>query len=120
MAALEAERAQLIAMTTTVSVRAAVVIAISCARSVSSAAMAWLPGTISMASTALKALDPGAKTLTPTATAMTATVAITAAGRTMPKRRIRPRLRRLLRAPVRCRDKVILSSGHACEVPAAV
>jgi hypothetical protein len=31
----------------------------------------------------------------------------------MPKRRIRPRLRRLLRAPVRCRDKTILSFGHA-------
>ena len=38
----------------------------------------------------------------------------------MPKRRIRPRLRRLLRAPVRCRDKAILSSGHARKMLAAV
>jgi hypothetical protein len=66
-----------------------------------------------MASTALKAPVPGANTLAPTATAITAIAAITATGKTMPKRRIRPRLRRLLRAPVRCRDKAILSFGHA-------
>ena len=36
-------------LATTVSVRAAAVIAINCARSASSAAMVWLPGTISMA-----------------------------------------------------------------------
>ena len=72
-----------------------------------------------MAWTALKALDRGANTLAPTATPMTAIAAITATGKTMPKRRIRPRLRRLLRAPVRCRDKAILSSGHARVRPAA-
>ena len=75
--------------------------------------MVWLPGTISIAWTALKALDPGANTLPPTATPVTAITATMAAGKTMPNRRIRPRLRRLLRAPVRCRDKAILSSGHA-------
>ena len=73
-----------------------------------------------MAWTALKALDPGANILPPTATPATATKAMTAAGKTMPKRRIRPRLRLLLRAPVRCRDKAILSSGHAREMLAAV
>ena len=36
-------------LATTVRVRAAVVIAINCARSVSSASMVWLPGTISIA-----------------------------------------------------------------------
>ena len=36
-------------LATTVSVRAAAVIAINCVRSASSAAMVWLPGTISMA-----------------------------------------------------------------------
>jgi hypothetical protein len=82
--------------------------------------MAWLPGTISMAWTALKALDPGANSLPPTATPMTAITAKMAAGKTRPKRRIRPRLRRLLRAPVRCRDKAILSSGHAHEMLTAV
>ncbi len=49
----------------------------------------------------------------PTATKAIASTAKTAAGKTMPERRIRPRLRRLLRAPVRCRDKTILSFGHA-------
>src|SRR5207302_7504680 len=77
-------------LATTVSVRAAAVIAISCARSASSAAMVWLPGTASMAWTALKAPDPGANAAAPTATPITASVAITAAGKTMPKRRIRP------------------------------
>src|SRR5712691_787874 len=69
-----------------------------------------------MAWTASNAPDTGANTLPPTATAMTATKAKTATGRTMPKRRIRPRLRLLLRAPVRCRDKAVLSSGRACEM----
>jgi hypothetical protein len=82
--------------------------------------MVWLPGTISIAWTALKALDPGANSLPPTATAMTATTAKMVAGKTRPKRRIRPRLRLLLRAPVRCRDKAILSFGHAREMLAAV
>ena len=36
-------------LATTVSVRAAVVIATSCVRSASSVAMVWLPGTISIA-----------------------------------------------------------------------
>src|SRR5437773_5973171 len=107
-------------LATTVSVRAAAVIAISCARSASSAAMVWLPGTISIAWTALKALDPGANSLPPTATPMTAITAKMATGKTRPKRRIRPRLRLLLRAPVRCRDKAILSSGHAHAMLAAV
>ena len=107
-------------LATTVSVRAAVVIAISCERSASSAAMVWLPGTISIAWTALKALDPGANSLPPTATPMIATKAKMAAGKTMPNRRNRPRLRLLLRAPVRCRDKAILSSGHAREMLTAV
>src|SRR5580692_3184647 len=62
---------------------------------------------------ALKALVPGAKISAPTATPMTAIAATTATGKTMPKRRIRPRFRRLLRAPVRCRDKAVLSFGHA-------
>jgi len=56
----------------------------------------------------------------PIATPMTAITAKMAAGKTRPKRRIRPRLRLLLRAPVRCRDKAILSSGHAREMLAAV
>src|SRR5690349_16023936 len=107
-------------LATTVSVRAAVVMAISCARSDSRAAMVWLPGTISIARTAPKALDPGANTLPPTATPTTAITAKMATGKTRPKRRIRPRLRLLLRAPVRCRDKAILSSGHAREMLAAV
>ena len=81
--------------------------------------MVWLPGTISIAWTAPKALDPGANSLPPTATPMTAITAKMATGKTRPKRRIRPRLRLLLRAPVRCRDKAILSSGHAREMPAA-
>ena len=81
--------------------------------------MVWLPGTISIAWTALKALDPGASSLPPTATPMIAITAKMAAGKTRPKRRIRPRLCRLLRAPVRCRDKAILSSGHAREMLAA-
>jgi len=98
-------------LATTVSVRAAVVMAISCARSDSRAAMVWLPGTISIAWTAPKALDPGANSLPPTATPMTAITAKMATGKTRPKRRIRPRLRLLLRAPVRCRDKAILSSA---------
>ena len=38
----------------------------------------------------------------------------------MPKRRIRPRLRLPLRAPVRCRDKAVLSSGRAREILVAV
>src|ERR1700677_614211 len=100
-------------LATTVSVRAAAVIAISCSRSVSSRAMVWLPGTASMASAALKAPDPGAKTTAPTATAITATAAITEAGETMPKRRNTPRLRRLLRVPVRCCDKAIPSFSRA-------
>src|SRR4029077_17549853 len=107
-------------LATTVSVRAAGVIAISCARSDSSAAMVWLPGTTPIAWTALKALDPGANSLPPTATPPTAITAKMATGKTRPKRRIRPRLRLLLRAPVRCRDKAILSSGHAREMLAAV
>jgi hypothetical protein len=82
--------------------------------------MVWLPGTISIAWTALKALDPGANSLPPTATPTTAITAKMATGKTRPKRRIRPRLRLLLRAPVRCRDKAILSSGHAREILAAV
>ena len=75
--------------------------------------MVWLPGTASMAWATLKAPDPGLNTFAPTATPMTATTAKTATGKTMPTRRIRPRLRLLLRFPVRCRDKAILSSGHA-------
>src|SRR5690242_9701941 len=62
-------------LATTVSVRAAVVIAISCVRSDSSSDMVRLPGTISIARTALKALDPGANTLMPTATPVTAITA---------------------------------------------
>src|SRR5580693_10113087 len=100
-------------LATTVSVRAAAVIAISCLRSVSSRAIVWLPGTASTAWATLKAPDPGCNTAAPTATPMTATAAKTAIGKTMPTRRIRPRLRLLLRFPVRCRDKAILSSGHA-------
>ena len=107
-------------LATTVSVRAAVVIAISCVRSASSVAMVRLPGTISIARTALKALDPGANSLMPTATPVTAITATMAAGKTMPNRRIRPRLRRLLRAPVRCRDKAIPSSGHARQAAVSV
>jgi len=84
-------------------------------RSASRAAIVRLPGTISIAWTALKALDPGASSLPPTATPMIATKAKTATGKTMPKRRNKPRLRLPLRAPVRCRDKAILSSGHARE-----
>ena len=80
-------------LATTVSVRAAAVIAISCSRSASSSAIVWLPGTASTASATLNAPDPGANTLAPTATAMTATTAITVTGKTMPTRRIRPRLR---------------------------
>src|ERR1700749_4825689 len=82
--------------------------------------MVWLAGTISIAWTALNALDPGASTLAPTATAVTAITATMAAGKTMPNRRIRPRLRRLLRAPVRCRDKAILSSGYARQAAVSV
>jgi hypothetical protein len=80
----------------------------------------WLPGTTPIAWTALKALDPGANSLPPTATPTTAITAKIVTGKTRPKRRIRPRLRLLLRAPVRCRDKAILSSGHAREILAAV
>src|SRR5580704_11630879 len=98
---------------TRILVLAASVIAISCSRSVSSRAMVWLPGTASMAWAMLKALEPGLDTAAPTATPVTATAAKTATGKTMPTRRIRPRLRLLLRFPVRCRDKAILSSGHA-------
>src|SRR5206468_10407676 len=107
-------------LATTVSVRAAVVIAISCARSDSSAAMVWLPGTTPIAWTALKALEPGANSLPPTATPATAITAKMVTGKTRPKRRIRPRFRLLLRAPVRCRDKAFLSSGHARAMLAAV
>src|SRR5690349_24144530 len=107
-------------LATTVSVRAAVVIAISCVRSVSSSAMVWLPGTTPIAWTAPKALDPGSTSLTTTATPTTAITAKMATGTTRPKRRIRPRLRLLLRAPVRCRDKAILSSGRARAMLAAV
>src|SRR5690348_5728376 len=107
-------------LATTVSVRAAVVIATSCARSDSSVAMVWLPGTTPIAWTALKALDPGANSLPPTATPATAITAKMVTGKTRPKRRIRPRLRLMLRAPVRCRDKAILSSGHARAMLAAV
>src|SRR6476620_897726 len=107
-------------LATTVSVRAAVVIAISCVRSDSSSAMVWLPGTTPIAWTAPKALDPGSISLPPTATPATAITAKMATGTTRPKRRIRPRLRLLLRAPVRCRDKAILSSGHARAMLAAV
>src|ERR1700733_13979372 len=98
---------------TKILVLAASVIAISCSRSVSSRAMVWLPGTASMAWAMLKALEPGLDTAAPTATPMTATAAKTATGKTIPTRRIRPRLRLSLRFPVRCRDKAILSSGHA-------
>ena len=97
--------------------RAAAVMAISCSRSASSSAMVWLPGTASTARATLKAPDPGPNIAAPTATPTTATAAKTATGKTMPTRRIRPRLRLLLRFPVRCRDKAApssgLSSGHA-------
>ena len=75
--------------------------------------MVWLPGTASIAWATLKAPDPGPNTDAPTATPMTAIAAKTATGKTMPTRRIRPRLRLLLRVPVRCRDKAVLSFGHA-------
>src|ERR1700749_1222046 len=84
-------------LATTVSVRAAVVIAISCVRSDSSSAMVWLPGTPPIAWTAPKALDPGSISLPPTATPATAITAKMATGTTRPKPRIRPRLGLLLR-----------------------
>src|SRR5580704_2777171 len=96
-------------LATRILVLAASVIAISCSRSVSSSAMVWLPGTASTAWATLKAPEPGLNTSAPTATPITATAAKTATGKTMPTRRIRPRLRLLLRFPVRCRDKAILS-----------
>src|SRR5579859_1372616 len=110
-------------LATRILVLAASVIAISCSRSVSSSAMVWLPGTASMARATLKAPVPGLNISAPTATPMTAMAAKTATGKTMPTRRMRPRLRLLLRFPVRCRDKAILSSGHApprCSVGPAV
>src|SRR5205814_7478365 len=76
-------------LATTVSVRAAVVIAISCARSDSSAAMVWLPGTTPIAWTALKALDPGANSLPPTATPTTAITAKMATGKTRDRKSTR-------------------------------
>src|SRR5580658_2766545 len=106
-------------LATRILVLAASVIAISCLRSVSSRAIVWLPGTASTAWATLKAPDPGLNTAAPTATPITATAAKTATGKTMPTRRIRPRLRLLLRFPVRCRDKAILSFGHARLAPNA-
>src|SRR5580658_7615905 len=106
-------------LATRILVLAASVIAISCLRSVSSRAIVWLPGTASTAWATLKAPDPGWNTAAPTATPMTTTAAKTAIGKTMPTRRIRPRLRLLLRFPVRCRDKAILSFGHARLTPDA-
>ena len=92
---------------------------IICCRSSSSSATVLLLGIASMASAAPDAPDTeGPISQAAAETAATANAATPAAGRMTPLRRTNRVLRRLLGAPVRCRDKAILSSakraGRVC------
>lgn len=92
---------------------------IICCRSSSSSATVLLFGIASMASAAPDAPDTeGPISQAATETAATANAATPAAGRMTPLRRTNRVVRRVLGAPVRCRDKAILSSakraGRVC------